>query len=158
MEHVLPEATYRQWVLTFPWEARLFIAIDRQLLSDLLREFLRTVFSWQRRMGRHTGLTDGHCGAVTFVQRFGGALNTNPHFHVPRNSAGRNGPGSAAPRPRPSVTEVSGRILHPIFSSLASRVPDRTGPFHLAHLSGKWTPSDPCHSLENPHFFAIPVP
>ncbi|MBU1244976.1 transposase, partial [Myxococcota bacterium] len=82
VDRVLPEATYRQWVLTFPWEARLFIAIDRQLLSDLLREFLRTVFAWQRRRGRHTCVTDGHCGAVTFVQRFGGALNTNPHFHV----------------------------------------------------------------------------
>ncbi|MBU1069157.1 transposase [Myxococcota bacterium] len=83
VDHVLPEATYRQWDGgTFPWEARLFIAIDRQLLSDLLRDFLRTIFSWQRRRGRLAGLTDGHCGAVTFVQRFGGALNTNPHFHV----------------------------------------------------------------------------
>lgn len=83
VDHVLPEATYRQWDGgTFPWEARLFIAIDRRLLSDLLRDFLRTVFAWQRRLGRRAGITDGHCGAVTFVQRFGGALNTNPHFHV----------------------------------------------------------------------------
>ncbi|MBU1512379.1 transposase, partial [Myxococcota bacterium] len=82
VDRVLPEATYRQWVLSFPWEARLFIAIDRQLLSGLLRDFLRTIFSWQRRRGRLAGFTDGHCGAVTFVQRFGGALNTNPHFHV----------------------------------------------------------------------------
>ena len=82
VNRVLPEATYRQWVLTFPWEARLFVAIDRKLLSDLLRDFLRTVFSWQRRLGKRAGITDGSCGAVTFVQRFGGALNTNPHFHV----------------------------------------------------------------------------
>jgi len=65
---VLPEATYRQWVITFPWEARIYIAIDRQLLSDLLRNFLYIVFAWQRRRGRPAGLTDVHCGAVTFVQ------------------------------------------------------------------------------------------
>ena len=58
VDHVLPEATYRQWVLTFPWEARLFIAIDRQLLSDLLRDFLRTVFAWQRRLGRRAGIAE----------------------------------------------------------------------------------------------------
>ncbi len=23
-----------------------------------------------------------HCGSVTFVQRFGGSINLNPHFHV----------------------------------------------------------------------------
>ena len=82
VNHVLPEATYRQWVLSFPWEARIYIAVARVLLSELLRDFLRTVFSWQRRLGRRAGVTDGSCGAVTFVQRFGGALNTNPHFHV----------------------------------------------------------------------------
>jgi hypothetical protein len=28
------------------------------------------------------GLCDGQTGAVTFIQRFGGALDLNPHFHA----------------------------------------------------------------------------
>ena len=42
--------------------------------------YLRTLFSWQRRAGRRVGVK-GETGAVTFLQRFGGALNLHPHFH-----------------------------------------------------------------------------
>jgi len=78
---------------------------------------------------------------------FGGPLNTNPHFHVlipdglftpgpseddrarfvllppPTNEdiAHLNRDDHRALRPRLSVIRVSGRILHPIFSPLASR-------------------------------------
>ena len=38
-------------------------------------------FAWQRRRGRALGIRDGQTGAVTFVQRFGGALNLHPHTH-----------------------------------------------------------------------------
>jgi hypothetical protein len=47
----------------------------------MLRGFLRTLFAWQRRRGRQMGIRDGQPGAVTFIQRFGGALNGNPHLH-----------------------------------------------------------------------------
>ena len=80
VDRVLPEADYRQWVLTFPWELRLTLAMNRELFATMLRTFLRTLFVWQRRRGRALGIR-GETGAVTFIQRFGGALNTNPHFH-----------------------------------------------------------------------------
>jgi hypothetical protein len=51
-------------------------------VSDVLRMALRRIFAWQRRMARALGIADGRCGAVTFVQRFGGALNVNVHFHA----------------------------------------------------------------------------
>lgn len=42
--------------------------------------------AWQRpgRIAREasTGSSDPPCGAVTFVQRFGSALNLNVHFHT----------------------------------------------------------------------------
>ncbi|MFH1529107.1 MAG: hypothetical protein ABIK09_00040, partial [Pseudomonadota bacterium] len=30
VDRVLPEAPYRQWVLTFPWEVRFLLAMDRK--------------------------------------------------------------------------------------------------------------------------------
>ena len=80
VDRVLPMADYRQWVLTFPWELRLTLAMNRGLFSEMLRTYLRTLIVWQRRRGRALGIR-GESGAVTFIQRFGGALNTNPHFH-----------------------------------------------------------------------------
>ena len=81
VDRILPEAPYRQWVLTFPWEVRFLLAMDRKFLSEMLRVFLRTLFAWQRLRGRRAGIADGQPGAVTFIQRFGGILNLNPHFH-----------------------------------------------------------------------------
>ena len=81
VDQLLPEAGYRQWVLTFPWALRFRLAVDRPLFTALLRTFLRTLFAWQRRRGRTLGIRDGQTGAVSFLQRFGGALNLHLHVH-----------------------------------------------------------------------------
>jgi hypothetical protein len=81
VDRVLPEAPYRQWVLTLPWQIRFLLAVDHEFLSEMLATFTRTVFAWQRRRGRVAGLHDAETGAVTFIQRFGGVLNLFPHFH-----------------------------------------------------------------------------
>jgi len=114
--HLLPEAGYRQWVLTFPWSLRFRLAMDRALVHELLTVFLRTLFAWQRRRGRERGIVGGHTGAVTFVQRFGGVLNLNPHVHsvlpdglwVADSSAGGGtvGPLRFEPLPAPTTAEV----------------------------------------------------
>ena len=82
VDRVLPEARYRQWVLTFPWQMRYLLATDRAFQSAVLRTFLRTVGAWMRLRARRLGLRGGQVVAVTFVQRFGGILNLNPHFHT----------------------------------------------------------------------------
>lgn len=81
VDRVLPEASYRQWVLTFPWHLRFLLAVDSEFLADMLRAFLRTLFAWQRLRGHRLGLADGQTGSVTFLQRFGGILHLNPHCH-----------------------------------------------------------------------------
>jgi hypothetical protein len=83
VDRVFPVVPVRQWVLTVPWALRYRMAYDAVLTSTVLRELVRAVFASLRRRARR-GKNLGpkpRCGAVTFVQRFGDALNLNVHFH-----------------------------------------------------------------------------
>ena len=84
VDRVLPRAPVRQWVLSLPFGLRYRLAHDRELMTDVLRVFVRAVFASLRRRSRRmrSGPGPAHGGAVTFVQRFGGALNLNVHFHT----------------------------------------------------------------------------
>ncbi len=83
VDRVLPEVPIRQWVLTLPYPLRYRCAYDAKLTSEVLRAFLRALFTELRRRARqHWKLRAPQCGAVTFVQRFGSALNLNLHFHT----------------------------------------------------------------------------
>jgi hypothetical protein len=82
VDRVLPEAHYRQVVLTFPFALRFLLATDRAFFAAMLRAYKQVLLAWQRQRGRKVGIRDGQTGAVSFVQRFGGALNLNPHLHT----------------------------------------------------------------------------
>jgi len=83
VDRVLPEVPVRQWVLTLPYPLRYRCAYDARLTSAVLRAFLRALFAELRRRARQQGSTPrGQCGAVTFIQRFGSALNANLYFHT----------------------------------------------------------------------------
>ncbi len=151
VDRVFPEAPYRQWVLTFPWPLRFLLAVDKTFLTKMLRIFLRTIFAWQRLRGRRLGIQGGETGAVTFVQRFGGSLNTNPHFHsllpdglfVPGPSS--NDPAVFVPLPPPEDEDIR---------MLMVRLLKRLKPIALKRLEeageeGAWQPSEdtPFHTL-----------
>ena len=83
VDRVLPIVPIRQWVLTLPYPLRYRCAWNARLTSEVLRAFLRSVFADQRRRARRLlGIRKGLCGSVTFIQRFGSALNLTPHFHT----------------------------------------------------------------------------
>ncbi len=86
MDFVLPDIPMRQWVLTLPFQLRYLLAYDADLVTDVLNAFLRTLFAWQRRRAKRSGIDARSCdirtGAVTGIQRFGSALNLNVHFHT----------------------------------------------------------------------------
>jgi hypothetical protein len=82
VDRVLPEVPVRQWVLSLPFALRYRLAFDGPLTSAVLGLFVRAVFaSLRRRAGLPGHGRPVQCGAVTFVQRFGDALNLNVHFH-----------------------------------------------------------------------------
>lgn len=80
VDRVLPEAPYRQWVFTFPWELRFLLGVDPTFPSEMLAAFMRVLFAWMHLRARRMGVRRGEPGSVTFVQRFGGAWNLYPHF------------------------------------------------------------------------------
>ena len=53
-----------------------------ELCRAVRRVFLRAVFGHYRSAARSAGVEDGRTGAVNQIQRFGSALNLNPHFHA----------------------------------------------------------------------------
>jgi hypothetical protein len=81
-EGLLPEVPIRQWVLSFPFFVRYLMAFDPKVVTAILRIHTRTISSWYK--GRYRGSYERsrlYSGSVTAIQRFGGALNINPHFH-----------------------------------------------------------------------------
>jgi putative transposase/transposase-like zinc-binding protein len=83
VDGALPRVPVRQWVLSLPRWARWLLARDPRLAGRTLEVALRAIFASLRRRARREGVRDARAGAVTFVQRFGGALNLNlnVHFH-----------------------------------------------------------------------------
>ena len=82
VDRVFPQVPVRQWVLTLPFALRYRVVHDPSMLTAVYGIFARTVFSFLRKMARDYGIDQTQCGAVSFVQRFGGSLNLAPHIHM----------------------------------------------------------------------------
>ena len=82
VDHVFPPVPVRQWVLSLPHRLGYRLAWDHDLCRAIVGQTMRAILGFHRRRARDAGVADGRSGAVTIVQRFGGALNTNIHFHA----------------------------------------------------------------------------
>jgi hypothetical protein len=137
VDRVFPSAPVRQWVLSLPFALRYRLAYDASLASRVLTIFIRAVFASLRRRARtHWNLRRTQCGAVTFVQRFGDALNLNVHFHslVLDGIYAHEASGSLRFHPLPppddaEVARVAGTIARQIVRLLRHRgLADANGP------------------------------
>ena len=81
VDEVFPARPVRQWVLSVPWQLRLLFANDPGVMGAALGVVHRCITS---HLITKAGLSvkDARTGAVTLIQRFGGALNLNVHFHM----------------------------------------------------------------------------
>lgn len=82
IDHVLPEVPIRQWVLSFPWPLRLLYSTRPEALSCTLGIVTRAIESHLIHKAVLTRKQGSRSGAVTFIQRFGSALNLNVHLHM----------------------------------------------------------------------------
>jgi hypothetical protein len=82
IDHVLPCVPVRQWVLSLPFELRYRLAWDHELCRAVLAVYTRALLGFYRKRVKKSGHPEGRTGTVTVIQRFGGALNLNVHFHT----------------------------------------------------------------------------
>jgi hypothetical protein len=80
VDRVFPRQPVRQWVLSVPKRLRYFLQHDPAVVSSVLHIFLRVVEEALRQSSPGAGLR-ARFGAVSFVHRFGSALNAHLHFH-----------------------------------------------------------------------------
>lgn len=114
VDGVLGGLPVRQWVLTLPHRLRYALAWDHRLCRAVLAVFVRAVLCFERRRAHRRGAPGGVGGAVTAIQRFGSALNTNVHFHTLAVQGvfveHADGTLRFAPAPAPTDVEVA-RLL-----------------------------------------------
>jgi ribosomal protein S27E len=120
VDHVFPEEPVRQWVLTFPIPLRFLLAAHPQALSQVLAVVQRGISTFLIRRSGLTAASGARTGAVTLIQRFGSALNLNPHLHMLFLDGAYSFRGSRAifHRARPPQREDIVRLLH----SLSGRI------------------------------------
>ena len=130
VERVFPEVPVRQWVLSLPFALRYRLAYDASLTSAVLALFVRTVFASLRRRARvRLGTLRAQGGAVTFVQRFGDALNLNVHFHslVIDGVYTRNPEGALRFRPLPPPDDAEVARVARVVARRVARLLERRG-------------------------------
>jgi hypothetical protein len=59
IDHVLPRAPVRQWVLSFPFELRYRIAWDHKLCRAVLGVYTRALLGFYRKRAKALGYRDG---------------------------------------------------------------------------------------------------
>ena len=81
VDEVLPQQPMRQWVLSVPFQLRFLFASEPAIMGRALGIIYRAIATHISKKAGYTKTT-ANTGAVTLIQRFGGAINLNVHFHM----------------------------------------------------------------------------
>jgi len=83
VEQVLPWVPTRQWVVSVPVPLRYWMASSQDLTAKVHTIIRTTIGQYYVDQAVARGLDRAHVhpGSVTFLQRFGSAINVNLHFH-----------------------------------------------------------------------------
>ena len=82
LEEVIPDVPVRQWVLSMPYVYRFLLASRPDFLRKALAIYHRSVNRYYVKKAKLLKLKNPKVGAITVIQRFGGGLNLNVHFHT----------------------------------------------------------------------------
>jgi hypothetical protein len=83
---VWPNASARQWVLTFPHQVRSWLLRSPELFNEVITIVVDSIsFHYEQHATLVLGkdhIREPTAGSVTFVQFFGSSLAANPHLHM----------------------------------------------------------------------------
>ena len=82
VDQVFPRKPLRQWVLSFPFQLRFLLAKDPKVIGEVLSIVNRAISTHLLHKAGLSKKSGAKTGSVTFIQRFGGSLNLNIHFHI----------------------------------------------------------------------------
>jgi hypothetical protein len=84
VERVIPWAPTRQWVVSVPMPLRYWMVASKDLTATVHTIIHTTIAQYyvNQAVTRGVARQQVQPGSVTFIQRFGSALNANIHFHV----------------------------------------------------------------------------
>ncbi len=112
IDQVIPLVPIRQWVISLPIPIRYLMAQDYKVLDHINRIINTVISSFYKKKGKSAGAKKPMTGAITFIQRAGGSINLNPHFHLAVMEGVFDAENKKDPRfvavPKPTNDEVSG--------------------------------------------------
>src|SRR5437870_9105520 len=84
VECVIPWVPTRQWVVSVPIPLRYWTAPSKELTAKVHTIIRTTIAQYYVNQAVKSGIVRQKVqpGSVTFIQRFGGAINLNVHYHV----------------------------------------------------------------------------
>src|SRR6266702_4361761 len=84
VECVIPWVPTRQWVVSVPVPLRYWMAASQDLTAKVHTIIRTTIAQYYVHHAVKSGIERQQVqpGSVTFIQRFGGAINLNVHYHV----------------------------------------------------------------------------
>jgi Putative transposase len=81
-ENVLPLVPYRQFVVSFPIALCYSLHTNKRFAAEVFGLVSREIHRYCIAKATAAGITEVTPGSVAFTQRWGSALNLNPHLHI----------------------------------------------------------------------------
>jgi hypothetical protein len=81
-DNVFSNVRVRQFVLSLPFALRYKLAWDHKLTRAVLGVYTKALEDFYKTRAEQAGLAAPQTGCVTVIQRAGGGLNINVHFHT----------------------------------------------------------------------------
>jgi hypothetical protein len=82
VDHVLPIAPYRQFVITLPYPLRYWCHFNSKLRNRVHSHIVSSINQHYLKKAKKSGIKNPKTGAISFTQRWGSALNLNLHWHI----------------------------------------------------------------------------